>query len=116
LFCFDSHHFNIPLILVKLSRELYGCAFQESHNLDSALKTSDEQTLDWDLPANELIRVRPETDDEDEEDVVDASNENEPVCIVPLTALQDLKECYHPHPGQLDQYLSISAGYSFIKP
>ena len=28
---------------------------------------------------------------------------------VPLTALQDLKECYrphryHPHPGQLDQY------------
>jgi hypothetical protein len=45
------------------------------------LKTSDEQTLDWDLPANELIRVRPETDDEDEEDVVDASNENEPVCI-----------------------------------
>ena len=72
---------NIPLILVKLSRELYGCAFQESHNLDSALKTSDEQTLDWDLPANELIRVRPETDDEDEEEIVDASNENEPVCI-----------------------------------
>jgi hypothetical protein len=45
------------------------------------LKTSDEQTLDGDLPANELIRVRPETDDENEEDVVDASNENEPVCI-----------------------------------
>jgi hypothetical protein len=45
------------------------------------LKTSDKQTLDWDLPANELIRVRPETDDEDEEEVVDASNENEPVCI-----------------------------------
>jgi hypothetical protein len=45
------------------------------------LKTSDKQTLDWDLPANELIRVRPETDNEDEEEVVDASNENEPVCI-----------------------------------
>jgi hypothetical protein len=45
------------------------------------LKTSDKQTLDWDLPANELIRVRPETDDEDEEEVVDALNENEPVCI-----------------------------------
>jgi hypothetical protein len=45
------------------------------------LKTSDEQTLDGDLPANELIRVRHETDDENEEDVVDASNENEPVCI-----------------------------------
>jgi hypothetical protein len=45
------------------------------------LKTSDKQTLDWDLPANELIRVRPETDDEDEEEVVDASKENEPVCI-----------------------------------
>ena len=45
------------------------------------MKTSDEQTLDWDLPANELIRVRPETDDEDEEEIVDASNENEPVCI-----------------------------------
>jgi hypothetical protein len=45
------------------------------------LKTSDKQTLDWDLPANELIRVRPETDDEDEEEVVDASNENESVCI-----------------------------------
>jgi hypothetical protein len=40
---------------------------------------------------------------------------------VPLTALQDLKEYYrphrhYPHPGQLDQYLSISTGYSFIKP
>ena len=45
------------------------------------MKTSDEQTLDGDLPANELIRVRPETDDENEEDVVDSSNENEPVCI-----------------------------------
>ena len=45
------------------------------------MKTSDKQTFDWDLPANELIRVRPETDDEDEEEVVDASNENESVCI-----------------------------------
>jgi hypothetical protein len=81
-------------------------------------------------PANELIRVRHETDDENEEDVVDASNENEPVCIcIPEAQLMvqklrqfaikmgrtsllnkvDLKECYrphryHPHPGQLDQY------------
>lgn len=75
----DIEEDDIPLAVLKQSKNLFGCEFHELVNLDNGVNTCDESEKNWDLPASELLKgneIDSESDSESE-----AENEKN-VCSV----------------------------------
>uniref|UniRef100_A0A8W8I2G5 HTH CENPB-type domain-containing protein n=1 Tax=Magallana gigas TaxID=29159 RepID=A0A8W8I2G5_MAGGI len=59
---------DVPLAVLQLSRELFGCEFRELVKMDADMETCDNQERDWDKPASEIIEEMNEKEDEDYEE------------------------------------------------
>ncbi|XP_062566571.1 tigger transposable element-derived protein 4-like [Saccostrea cucullata] len=69
--CDDLDDDDIPLAVLKLSMDLFGCEFNELKEIDETLATCDNAEIDWTKPAHDLlsdINEQGETDDESEEE------------------------------------------------
>lgn len=64
----DDDDDDVPLAVLQLSRELFGCEFLELVKMDANIKTCDNQERDWDKPASEIIQEINEKEDEDYEE------------------------------------------------
>ena len=75
----------VPLKLVSLAHELFGCDFSELVELEQAIPTCDKNIKDWDKPASELLKefgndtetVSDYSDDENE-----SAQTDPPVCTL----------------------------------
>ena len=48
---------DYPLSVLKMSTELFGCQFQELLDRDRAFHTCDNNLMEWDRPASEILRL-----------------------------------------------------------
>lgn len=64
----DDDDDDVPLAVLQLSRELFGCEFLELVKMDANIETCDNQERDWDKPASEIIEEINEKEDEDYEE------------------------------------------------
>jgi hypothetical protein len=54
-FDIDDEYDNIPLSILKLSRDVFDCDFKELVTIDKQLMTCNSDMTNWDRPATELI-------------------------------------------------------------
>ena len=66
---------NVPLSVLKLSKELFGCEFSELAELEKNIPTCDTNQINWDLPATELLNEREDCDSDDNDG--DSQNDSE---------------------------------------
>ncbi|XP_052696591.1 tigger transposable element-derived protein 4-like [Crassostrea angulata] len=59
---------DVPLAVLQLPRELFGCEFRELVKMDADMEACDNQERDWDKPASEIIEEMNEKEDEDYEE------------------------------------------------
>lgn len=64
----DDEDDDVPLAVLQLSRELFGCEYLELVKMDANMETCDNQERDWDKPASERIEEMNEKEDEDYQD------------------------------------------------
>ncbi|XP_060577655.1 tigger transposable element-derived protein 6-like [Ruditapes philippinarum] len=74
---------DIPLSVIKISYDLFGCSFSDLVKIDDNVNTCDSQNIDWDKNANDLVKDlfkneenKTDEDDDGEEDC-DKCNEEE---------------------------------------
>ena len=84
---------DVPLSVLKLSKEVFGVQFSELMKIDSELMThSSEMPIDWSKPAGEILHSSEDKEDPSEEGDCDKSqDEDRKVCTL-STALHHLEE------------------------
>ena len=67
---------DIPLKVVKLSQELFGCDFKDLTEIDEKLQGRDDSDIDFDMPADKLLETlnAQNCDDHDDDDDVDSED------------------------------------------
>ena len=71
---------DIPLHLVRLAHQLFGCEFSELVEIEHSIPTCDEE-MTWDRPANELLKEQSEvvsdhSDDKNESEFAPVPSES----------------------------------------
>ena len=99
----DDSEDDVPLQVLKLSKELFGCDFKDLKDIDAELQSRDDNVINFDMPANELLEtlrgqnVDDGDDDDDDDDDTDCvethqkisvSQANESVQVLRQFALQ----------------------------
>ena len=51
----DEQDDNIPLAALKMSREIFGCEFNELLGIDSTVSTCDTNEINWEMSGNDLL-------------------------------------------------------------
>lgn len=82
---------DIPLSVVALANELFGCDFHDLVELDREVQTSDDTIIDWSKPADELLGAIHEEDEDvnDDDDDDDCDKEN----VTPVCTLSEAEHC-----------------------
>ena len=75
----------IPLAILKLSKDLFGCTFRELEQIDSELNTCGVNVQDWTPSANILVKDVHETVDNAEEDDAEQINLHIQTISIPMT-------------------------------
>ena len=71
---------DIPLSLVNMANELFGCDFSDLVEIEQSIPTCDE-SMDWDKPASELLSEN-ETLTDESDDESDETDQTVPVCTL----------------------------------
>lgn len=67
---------DIPLNVVKMARDMFGCKFKELVEIDNKLSVCDEQVKDWETNAQEILKeTSNDVDDNDDDDRPEAAEE-----------------------------------------
>ncbi|XP_061166736.1 tigger transposable element-derived protein 4-like [Saccostrea echinata] len=64
----DDEDDDVPLAVLQLSREIFGCEFLELTRIDACVETCDNREQDWDKPASEIIEEMNEEEEEEQEE------------------------------------------------
>lgn len=67
---------DIPLSVLKLSNELFGCDFSDLMQLDQEINICDTNTIDWNVSAQQILNMEKESD----EDISDDPGDEDP-CV-----------------------------------
>lgn len=112
---------DVPLQVVKLAQELFGCDFKDLSSIDQELQSRDDAGIDFNLPASEILASMKESDfvvvdddddDEDENGDVTESNKisvskaNDCVQVLKQFALQTGDQRILDHVFKIDESLS----------
>ena len=69
---------NIPLAVIKMTREIFGCDFSELVEIDSLVTTYEcETNINWDKPAEELLHELKCTDNDNDSESEGENEESE---------------------------------------
>jgi len=78
----DDDDDDIPLNVVKMARDMFGCEFKELVEIDNKLSVCDEQVKDWETNAQALLKeTSNDVDDNDDSDDDDTPEAAEQPCI-----------------------------------
>ncbi|KAJ8298086.1 hypothetical protein KUTeg_024617 [Tegillarca granosa] len=72
---------NVPLSVLKMSRELFDRDFRELIAIDFQAKTCYETTTDWCKPVSELLNKDDHIEDENEDDQIDEHEQEKIISI-----------------------------------
>lgn len=104
---------DVPLSVLKLSKELFGCEFSELANIERNIPTCDTNQIDWDRHATELLNLDDKSDDDDENSDSETVVEEASVCSVSeaFSYIDSLKDfaCASGNSKMLDCVMELSA-------
>ena len=72
----DDDDDDIPLRVVQMSRDLFGCEFKVLCKIDEKVKTCSEKMTNWVLRAVDILKGTPDDDDDDDFDTESEANED----------------------------------------
>jgi hypothetical protein len=92
----ESEDDDVPLLVIKMAKDLFGCEFKDLVEIDQSVQTCEE--VNWDLPASQLITQNihnSDTDSDVEEEEVSGS----------ACSISDVQE----YLGKLKQFAQITS-------